>query len=91
VTPAPAGQRSLQLRSGPTTHPMLPLLLRSFPRLGGSSIVGRKDAVIDRARFADQTGPLELGLRDKSNHVTHACSWLECSGKEMRSACQIAP
>jgi hypothetical protein len=43
-------------------------------RSADSAVVGWKDAVVDRASFADQTRSLELGPRDKSGHFTHACS-----------------
>src|ERR1700739_1047341 len=67
--------------------PPLPLFA-PFAPLGGCAVAGRKDAVIDRARLADQAGSLELGLRDKSDHFTHACSrwkqWIVRAGNANR-------
>jgi hypothetical protein len=34
-------------------------------------IGSREDAVVNRARLPDQAGPLELGLWNKSNDLTH--------------------
>jgi hypothetical protein len=49
-------------------------------RPADSAVIGWKDAVVDRASFADQTRSLELGPRDKSDHFTHACSKASIGG-----------
>jgi len=53
----------------------LPLpVVAPFAPLGWGAVIGRKDAVIYRAGFADQARALEFGFRHKSDHFTHAGS-----------------
>src|SRR4051794_11183586 len=52
-----------------------------------------KDAVIDRAGLANEAGPLQLGLRDKSDdfaHVLSSARSLGCITSQMRRLCQRA-
>jgi hypothetical protein len=59
------------------------LLLIAWSLLFSDNAVSRrKNAVVYRARFSDETRPLELWFWDKSNDFGHECSRLEFAGWE---------
>ncbi|BAC49725.1 bsl4460 [Bradyrhizobium diazoefficiens USDA 110] len=69
----PAGRFGIAMRRNPARpRSILDALLAVLRHPVGCG--RRKDAVIDRTGLANETGPLQLGFRDKSNDVAHVLS-----------------